>query len=66
MKKKAVKAVKLPEKELKQWLKKRTGWNHDEWMALLASLEKKGYGGLVSTQEGRDKIGAFIELNRKK
>jgi hypothetical protein len=57
---------KLPAKELKAWLKGRKSWNHNEWLALLEDLRKKGYGALTDTEEGRASIGNFLEANRSK
>ncbi|MDD4870762.1 MAG: hypothetical protein PHR77_09400 [Kiritimatiellae bacterium] len=57
---------KLPAKELKAWLKGRKGWNHNEWLALLADLRAKGYSTLTDSQEGRNSIGKFLEANRCK
>jgi hypothetical protein len=57
---------KLPSKELKAWLKGRKGWNHNEWLALLADLRTKGHSILTDSQEGRESIGKFIEANRSK
>jgi hypothetical protein len=59
-------APKLPTKELKAWLKGRKFWNHNDWLALLEDLRKKGYGALTDTQEGRASIGNFLEVNRSK
>jgi outer membrane biogenesis lipoprotein LolB len=57
---------KLPVKELKAWLKGRKFWSHNDWLALLEDLRKKGYGTLTDTQEGRVSIGNFLEANRSK
>ena len=57
---------KLPAKELKAWLKGRMGWNHNEWLVLLADLRTKGYSTLTDNQEGRESIGKFLEVNRSK
>ena len=55
----------FPEKELTAWLKDRSSWNHDDWLALLESLKQQGYSALVETQEGRDQVGMYLEANRK-
>ena len=67
-KKPAVKNKKttLPVKELKAWLKGRKLWSHNDWLALLENLRKKGYSALTDTQEGRETIGKYLESNRIK
>jgi len=56
----------LPVKELKVWLKGRKFWSHNDWLALLENLRKKGYASLTDTQEGRETIGKYLESNRIK
>ncbi|MDD4873000.1 MAG: hypothetical protein PHR77_20800 [Kiritimatiellae bacterium] len=56
----------FPARQLKTWLKGRKGWNHDDWLALLTDLRRKGYGALTDNQEGRENIGKFLEANRNK
>jgi len=58
--------VALPTRELRAWLKGRKFWNHNDWLALLEDLRKKGYGALTDTPEGRESIGSFLEANRSK
>ena len=58
--------VRFPTKELKAWLKGRTGWNHNEWLALLTALRGRGYAALTDLQEGQASIGKFLESNRGK
>ena len=53
-------------KELDKWLSKRTAWNHNDWLSLLASLEVETACGLTSSQAGRDVIGLYLEQNRSK
>lgn len=55
----------FPKKELKQWLKGRDGWNHDEWLALLADLRENGFAEHVDSWEGCNAVGAYLEANRK-
>jgi len=57
---------KLLAKELKTWLNGRKGWNHNEWLALLADLRTKGYSKITDSQEGCGSIGMFLEANRGK
>lgn len=64
--KKAAKPAALPTKELRAWLKGRKFWNHNDWLALLEDLRKKGYGTLTDSQDGREAIGKFLETNRSK
>lgn len=56
----------FPEKELKAWLKNKKQWNHEEWLDLLKKLEKKGYSEWTDCEEGRCKIGQFLESERTK
>lgn len=56
----------LPTKELRAWLKGRKFWNHNDWLALLEDLRKKGYGASTDSAEGRESIGKFLEANRSK
>jgi len=58
--------AKFPKKELKAWLKGRKGWNHSDWLALLADLNTKGYGAYTNAQDGRESIGKYLEANRNK
>ncbi len=62
--KKAVKAT-FPTKELNAWLKGRQEWNHNDWLNLLADLEKKGHKDFIATEEGRHQVGQYLENNRK-
>lgn len=56
----------FPEKELKAWLKKRKHWNHEEWLDLLKKLDEKGYSKWTSCEEGRTRLGQFLESERTK
>jgi len=56
----------MPKKELQAWLKGRTTWDHQEWLALLADLSAKGFGHWTESDEGRCAIGEFLEANRAK
>lgn len=58
--------AKFPTKELKAWLKGRKGWNHNDWLALLAELRTKGYSTLTDNQKGQESIGKFLEANKSK
>lgn len=57
--------LKLPKSELQQWLKGRTSWTHNEWMDLLATLQKRGYRQITESEFGRAAIGSFLEENRR-
>lgn len=57
--------VRFPKKELNDWLKGRAAWNHEDWLALLASLEAKGFASLTATEEGRASIGEYLEGHRQ-
>ncbi|MBF0315553.1 MAG: hypothetical protein HQK50_11665 [Oligoflexia bacterium] len=57
-------AVEFPKEHLTSWLQGRTRWGHQEWLELLASLEKGGFQELVSSEAGRNSVGAFLESNR--
>ena len=59
-------AVAFPAKELDGWLKGHQDWNHDEWVALLADLKKKGFGELTGSLAGQESIGLYIETHRGK
>ena len=63
--KKSAPAVEFPKTELTAWLKTHKSWNHDQWVALLTDLKKKGYGAIADSQQGRESIGLFLESNRK-
>ncbi len=52
----------MPKRVLNAWLKKREGWSHDEWLALLDELRAKGHQQLVD--EKADEIGFYLESNR--
>jgi hypothetical protein len=56
----------FPEKELQAWLKGRTAWNHEDWLNLLKILRQKGFGKWTDNEEGRTKLGQFLEAERKK
>jgi hypothetical protein len=58
-------AVNFPTRELNAWLKSHPSWSHHDWLALLDDLKQKGYGSLISSKEGQDSIGLFLESNRK-
>ena len=60
------KVPRMPKKELQAWLKGRTTWDHQEWLALLADLSAKGFGHWTESDEGRCAIGEFLEANRAK
>ena len=64
--KKTTKDRPFPEKELREWLKNRTFWNHDDWLMLLKMLEEKGYSQWTSSEEGRTRLGHFLESERNK
>jgi len=59
------KTPRLPKKEMLAWIKGRSTWNHDDWLALLADLRAKGFGYYTDAEEGRNELGAFLEANRK-
>lgn len=56
----------FPEKELKEWLKDRKHWNHDDWLGLLDHLNEKGHSKYTECEEGRTCIGNFLETAREK
>ncbi|MCX7023947.1 MAG: hypothetical protein NT080_04930 [Spirochaetes bacterium] len=56
----------FPRKELDTWLTTHTTWTHDQWMALLADLRGSGYTELCGGKEGQDRIGLYLETNKKK
>ncbi len=62
----AKKPTQFPEKELKNWLKNRKQWDHNNWLTLLDDLRKKGYSEYSDSDEGRTRIGEFLEANREK
>ena len=62
--KKTTSSKAFPTRVLKSWLKDKTSWNHNEWLALLDELNKKGYEDHISTPEGRDKVGMYLEENK--
>jgi hypothetical protein len=55
----------FPEKHLRKWLKDRKLWNHDDWLSLLDELRGKGYRELTDSEDGRTRIGQFIEAERE-
>lgn len=60
----APKKATLPVNELNTWLGKHHHWNHNDWLNLLADLEKNGHSEFVSTEEGRHEIGRYLEKHR--
>jgi hypothetical protein len=55
------KKKRFPKRELNTWLKNHLSWNHDEWLALLVSLEAEGFEDWTGNQEGIDAIGLYLE-----
>ena len=51
----------FPKKELNSFFKLNKEWNHDTWLALLATLEEQGFEEWTSNQDGQDQIGAYLE-----
>lgn len=67
LKSKAADSVSVfPEKELRQWLKNRTNWDHKEWLELLKTLREKGYAKLTDSESGRTQLGQFLEAEKNK
>jgi hypothetical protein len=64
-KKAAVKKPRFPRRELISWLKGRSRWNHQDWLALLDELREKGFGYYVDSADQQTVIGQFLEENRK-
>jgi hypothetical protein len=54
----------FPKKELNSWVKKRSSWNHDEWLALLDELRSQGFEEWTDNTDGQDEIGRYIESKR--
>lgn len=61
----ATKTIRFPKRELNTWLRKNLTWNHDEWLGLIESLKENGFTDLLSTQEGIDEIGFYLETKKK-
>jgi len=59
------KTIRFPKKELNAWLRKHLKWDHQDWRELLSSLESQGFGDWVSSQEGQNKVGFYLESRRK-
>ncbi len=49
---------------LDHWLVKRSAWNHQDWLDLLAHLRNHSLGESTLTQDGRDSIGHYLETHR--
>lgn len=56
----------FPRKELKDWVKGRSSWNHEDWLSLLKSLKSQGYGKWTDNEKGRTELGQFLESEKKK
>lgn len=54
----------FPTKELTSWLQDRHNWDHGDWLGLLDNIKDR-YPHLTETDEGRSKIGEFLEMNRQ-
>lgn len=61
---KSAKDCSFPETELRDWLKGRSYWNHDDWLSLLDWLRQKGFSAWADCEEKRTKIGQFLEAER--
>lgn len=55
----------FPDLLLGAWLKNRKVWDHSDWLSLLEALRKDGYAKLTDCEEGRTKIGQFLETERE-
>jgi hypothetical protein len=55
----------FPDMVLRAWLKNRKLWDHSDWLSLLEDLRKNGYAKLTDCEEGRSRIGQFLETERE-
>ena len=60
------KAPRFPKKELKNWVKEKGEWNHEEWNQLLWGLREQGFAIYTDSQIGQEMIGRFIEQEKQK
>lgn len=63
---KKTKKIRMPKKEMKNWLKVRTSWNHGEWIELLDMLREKGFSAWTDNADDQVTLGEYLEENRKK
>lgn len=55
----------FPVIQLKTWLKGRKQWSHSDWLELLEDLRNEGFAWLTDCEDGRTKIGQFLETERE-
>lgn len=56
--------TRLPKQEMRQWIRGRMNWTHEEWLELLDDLRGQGFGVYTDTPEGQEELGAYLEENR--
>ena len=54
----------FPKKELNAWVRSRASWSHADCEALLSDLTSQGFEEWTETADGRDEIGAHLEMKR--
>lgn len=60
------KAPRFPKKELRNWVKNRQIWNHEDWNNLLWGLREEGFALYTDSQVGQEMIGTYIEKEKEK
>ena len=58
------KKKRFPKRELNTWVRKKTCWDHSEWLNLLDDLREAGFEQWTDDPEGQDAIGLYIETKR--
>lgn len=59
-------APRFPKKELKEWVKKKESWDHDDWTNLLWGLREEGFALYTDSPTGQEMIGRFVETEKRK
>lgn len=60
------KPPRMPKKEMLSWVRSRSSWDHQDWLALLDDLRDQGFAYWTDSDEGRTALGEYLEANRKK